>query len=513
MGADEAEGAGVLPVRRRLSTKAPTILLRALSLRHRLTALFCVLFGVLLTLFSTGIYRQFKEIQQNEFDSSLHNYAIDLVEGIDFNFFGGVAVDPRLIDDAEANKLLPFSLGKALIVIRRLDGRVLAKSAALRQNDLPIEEAEIDAVQRGLESLRTLPKNWVRDPALVRSNYRLMTLVQKKTGWPHPLLIQIAAPMTFLETEARGLLNFLFLGVPLMMLVSAFIGSFFVRRALKPVTHLIRETETLSAQSLGARLPVPRHRDEFHDLTLSLNSMLARLETAFQSQERFVADASHQLKTPLAILHGELETILRDSPLDEGAKNRVESARQEVLHLSRLTEDLLLLARVDAGSAQMVAKPVRIDEVLWTQLARLRPLAERREVTLKVDLDQQLIESPSVLTVRGDEELLGALVFNLIDNAIKYSPSKSVVKVEIGEYRIGKARLTVSDSGPGIPPEDQTRVFERFFRSRSRVHGGSGVGLAIAKRVADLFSIRIDLESELGKGTRFHLYFDGPSAV
>jgi signal transduction histidine kinase len=483
-----------------------------LSLRLKLTGLFCLLFGVLLTLFSTAIYRQFKDFQQNEFDSSLHNYAIDLVDGIDFNFFGEVAVDPRLIDDAEANKLLPFSLGKALIVIRRLDGRVLAKSAALRQNDLPIDETEVQAVTRGLESLRTLPKTWVADPVLKRSTYRMLTHIQRRPEWPHPLLIQIAAPQTFLETESRGLLRFLFFGIPLMILASAFIGSFFVRRALKPVTNLIRETETLSAQSLSARLPVPSHRDEFQDLTMSLNSMLTRLETAFHSQERFVADASHQLKTPLAIMHGELESLLREASLDAEARARVESAKQEVLHLSRLTEDLLLLTRVDAGAAQMDAKPIRIDEVLWTQLARLRPLAERREVSLKVDLDPKLIEASSALTVRGDEELLGALVFNLIDNAIKYSPSEGIVSVQITEHRLGQARLTVRDSGPGIPPEDQVRVFERFFRSRSRVHGGSGVGLAIAKRVADLFHIRIELESELGKGTSFHLYFDGASA-
>ncbi len=477
-----------------------------IPLRIRLTGLYSILFGALISLFSYSIYRQFQSIQQTEFDNALHNYAVDLTSGLDFDFFGDLSVDEQVIDEESSRKLLPFSLGKALIQIRDPGGRTVARSAQLGPSSLPLDTSDFNTIERGVESLRTLQRGWSTSPQLGKTSYRILTQVQQRPNWPSHLILQVAAPMTFLEAESKALVQYMLWVVPLMILVSAFVGNYFAGRALAPVSALVKKTESISASNLAARLPIPGSQDEVFQLSQSLNRLLERLEQAFKSQERFVADASHQLKTPLALLLAELDSISREA-LSAETRSRLDFAKSEALHLSRLTEDLLLLARIDAGLDSMERKVVRLDEILWTQVERLKPLAQQRGVQLRITLDPRLAESNVALSTFGDEELVGALVFNILDNGIKYSPAQHPLEVHLEEVRLGQSRLVIRDHGPGISKEDQARIFERFFRAQHRVHGGSGIGLAVAKQVADLFSIKIELDSQLGRGTEFRITF------
>jgi signal transduction histidine kinase len=189
---------------------------------------------------------------------------------------------------------------------------------------------------------------------------------------------------------------------------------------------MIQKAHSIGATQLSQRLPVPETQDEIQGLARTLNEMLQRIEQAFQSQERFVADASHQLLTPLSILKGELEQSLKASKSEFSQPATLQSALQEVDHLISLVKNLLLLARVDAGLGAMTLQKLNLDDVVLDAISRVEKVARARDIRLKFDIQNQASEDERPL-VLGDEDLLQNLVFNLLENAIKYSPPGSHV--------------------------------------------------------------------------------------
>jgi signal transduction histidine kinase len=329
--------------------------------------------------------------------------------------------------------------------------------------------------------------------------YRLLTyLVQKGEGLS--FVLQIAVPMTLLQQESQGLITFFLILIPLTLIVAAFGGLYLSRRALGPVAAMIDKARSLSPARLGERIPVPPAEDEIRQLAQTLNRLLDRLQQAFESQERFVADASHQLKTPLAILRGELDLLRKRVPTEEETQAFMTSASQELEYLSRMVEDLLLLARIDAGEAALEISPIRLDEVALEAVSRLERFAKSRAVSVRFDLNTEHGEE---FEVRGDADLLQSLLQSLIENAIKYS---SVVVVTVSS-EADWVWVRVRDEGPGIADDDLSRIFERFYRANRQPHaqgpGGTGLGLAIARRIADAHHGLLLAESELGKGSVF----------
>jgi two-component system OmpR family sensor kinase len=272
---------------------------------------------------------------------------------------------------------------------------------------------------------------------------------------------------------------------PVAILASALGGYWLAGRALAPVDEATRLAREIGASSLGRRLPSPGGADEFGRLVETLNEMIARLEAAFEAMRRLTADASHELRGPLANMRGAIDVALA-RPRDEEEYRRVlGSVGEDVDRLRSIVDDLLVLARADAGRMRLERSPVRLDVVAAEVVESFVPAASGQGVTVSADC-----RTPA--TVLGDERWLRQLVSNLIDNAVKFSAaarSRSVlVEVEVTVER-GRAVLRILDTGPGIPDHALGHIFERFYRADSaRTHHGTdgcGLGLAIAAWIAE----------------------------
>jgi len=261
----------------------------------------------------------------------------------------------------------------------------------------------------------------------------------------------------------------------------------------------------ISSTNLNERLPVGDRRDELSALAGVVNSLLDRLEQAFTQQRRFMADASHELRTPVAVLRTEADvTLSRPNRTEAEYRDSVAVMRDSARRLGRIVDDLFLLARADAGHLPLRRGPIYLEEVVDDAARAVRAIAQEHGVRIAVD---PVEDAP----FSGDADLLGRLMLNLLDNAIKHSPTGGTVTlslVRVGqEYRIG-----VLDQGPGIPAEAQAQIFERFFRvdrARSRdgatETSGAGLGLAIARWIAEAHGGRLELVRSTDAGTHFQL--------
>lgn len=290
--------------------------------------------------------------------------------------------------------------------------------------------------------------------------------------------------------------------IPVMLLVSGLAGYFISRRALLPVTHLTESARSISIGNLSARLPVSPTGDELAKLAETCNEMLDRLEKAVKSITRFTADASHELRSPIALIRATSEFALSTPGLDQTATHAFRDIIDETDHSLRLLEDMLLLARFDAGRATFAFEPVCLAEIVQSVVGRMRVLA--------VEKHQQLTEQiPDLdLQIQGDPLMLRRLVWIFVDNAIKYTHSEG--SIEVGLHRIGQCgHLKVSDNGSGIPASLVPHVFDRFFRadpSRSE-QNGTGLGLAIAKQIAEIHGATIAVRNNNGAGSIFEVVF------
>lgn len=297
------------------------------------------------------------------------------------------------------------------------------------------------------------------------------------------------------EDFREALANILWCGVPAALLALAG-GWLLMRRALTPVAEVTAAAAATNENNLRRQLPRSGNGDELDRLTEVFNAMTARLDDSFSRVREFTLHASHELKTPLTVLHGELETELRDEKLPAAQHERLVSRLDEVQRLSKIVDGLTLLTKADAGQIQLGHEPVRLDEVVRDTFADAQILAEPRG--LKVEL-----LTCEALTVRGDRHRLRQVLLNLTDNAIKYNAPGGEVKLSL--HRAGNvAEFTSANTGPGIAPEALPKVFDRFFRgdtSHNNEVEGSGLGLSIAQWIVSAHGGSIRIASETGKRT------------
>jgi heavy metal sensor kinase len=290
------------------------------------------------------------------------------------------------------------------------------------------------------------------------------------------------------------------IGLPVALALAAGGGYHLARRALGPVARMVDQARWISAERLGERLPVENPSDELGQLAAAFNDTFGRLEGSFDQLRRFTADASHELRTPLTALRSVGEVGLQERPDDKLFGEVVGSMLEEVDGLTRLVDTLLALSRADAGQVRLAREPVDLTGLAQNVVQHLTDLAE--------DKGQQLdLEAQRPVQVVGDWLVLRLALVNVLDNAIKYSPEGTPIRVRIGRDR-DSAWVSVSDQGPGIAAEDRDRIFERFYRvdkARSREQGGAGLGLSLAKWGVETHHGRIELETELGRGTTFRI--------
>ncbi|HEX2778859.1 MAG TPA: ATP-binding protein [Gemmatimonadaceae bacterium] len=306
------------------------------------------------------------------------------------------------------------------------------------------------------------------------------------------------------------------------LLLSLAGGYALARRSLAPVVAMSERAAEIGATSLHERLPVANPNDELGQLARTFNDLLARLDTAFEQQRRFMADASHELRTPVAIMRGEADVALSQSERDpEEYRGALRVVRDEGKRLSRVVADLFLLARADSGRRPLQRDAVYLDELVAECVRAARALGVARGTTVTLTAPS-LAPDPAAGDARadwpfeGDEELLRSLVMNLLDNAIKHSPAGSAVELRL-DRDDASYRISVIDNGPGIPDEARAKVFERFYRvDRARAReaasdsGGAGLGLAIARWIAEAHRGSLILVESSPRGSRFEIALPRP---
>jgi heavy metal sensor kinase len=299
------------------------------------------------------------------------------------------------------------------------------------------------------------------------------------------------------EATLRDLALILFVAVPATLALASFGGLFIADRALRPIDAITREAQRIGEQHLDRRLNLNLPDDEVGRLARTFDAMLARLDTAFQRQRQFTGDASHELRTPLTVMKTNIGVTLNRPRTPDEYRAALSDLEGDVNRLARLTDDLLLLARADAGRPLIEKREMDVSAVARAAVDDLRPLAEAKSLTLN-------LVAPDALPMQGDPDRLQHLLSNLIDNAIKYTP-RGRVQVRLEASAPDSIRITLADTGPGIAPEHVPHVFERFYRidaSRSSEQGGSGLGLAIAQSIAVAHGGSIDISSQIGAGTQ-----------
>ncbi len=465
------------------------ILNKLVSIRVRLTMLFVLLFGTTIIAFSTIFYNVFMESHQREFDTALYNYAVDVLESITLNSSGDLSMSSSV--DFDQGKVFPFPMGTALMQIRTIQGKVLTQYGAFGDFHPPFKEDFILLAHGQDAAFRTIKNFSESRPMDEASTYRLISFPIDNSPIPK-LILQIAVPLNSVRRQAQNLKIFFLTTVPAILLIATILGYYFSKRALQPISEIIDKASDIKPNQLSNRLPVPKVKDEIRQLAETLNEMLERMELSFRSQERFIADASHQLLTPLATLRVELDVLSQKNP-DE-VKAFLESASQEIDRLSRIVQDMLLLAQIDAGKSNLTKHKFSLEEIIFSELSKLEKIAAKKNVKMRFNiLDSELNEPHYIL---ADNDLIGVLLHNAIENAIKYSPQNGLISIELTSS-LETYILSIKDSGPGIPEEQLPLVFKRFYRAplTSRQAKGFGLGLAIAKNIAELHGAHLQIKN------------------
>lgn len=455
-----------------MSSAKRTSWFRSLGIRSQLVIFFLGAFGILFSLFAIGMYNYITRIHRQEFDAALFNYVVDTSHSLKSELLSVGKNPDEVLSGSEM--LLPFSIGETLLQVSDPSGHIVWRSKNLGYRRLPPIESQLHFRDVSLS----------KPDQDQKARYRMVWLRFEKNK--NNYIIQAAVPMILLDRQEQAFLIFLLVSVPLTLFLAGVAGYALSRRAMGPVAAMISKANEIEARHLSERIPVPQNRDEIQKLAITLNGLLNRLEMAFESQEAFIADASHQLKSPLSILKGELEIFRRKERSAEELNAWLESASQEIAYLSGIVEDLLLLARASQKEMESPTRVFRFDERVMECVARLTPLAQGRQIRLAMDFHPEN-ESEQSFEMRGDPELVRAMIENVIENAIKYSQVNS--RVDIGLFEKHHLLiLEVKDQGAGIPPDALPHVFDRFFRAQAHQNSvsGSGLGLSIVKRVAAL---------------------------
>lgn len=440
------------------------------SVRFRVTALATLAVIIVLSITAVVLLEvQRKQLTEN-LDDTLRQRADDL------SVVAEAGPPPAI--------LVSGSHSDTLAQIVTPDGRVAASSAELERQPAvtpppPVGTSEV------LRSVGRLP-----------TDDRPFRLLSRRTETPAgAVVINIASNLDDIHDSTEVLEDSLLVAIPTVAVLLAGLVWWLVGRTLRPVEAIRGEVAAIGATELHRRVSQPKGEDEISGLARTMNGMLDRLEDATQRQNRFVADASHELRSPLTRIRSEIEVDLaHPATADLAATHR--SVLDETVGLQRLADDLLALARSDAGASKDRKEPVDLDDIVLRQARRLR--ADGR-----VGVG---ISGVSAAQVLGDPDELTRAIRNVADNAARHATT--VVDFTLSE-RDGHAILTVMDDGPGIPPEQRQRVFERFTRlddARSADDGGTGLGLAITRDIIGRHGGEITIDPDHRPGTRFTIW-------
>ncbi len=372
---------------------------------------------------------------------------------------------------------------KTMIEVTDTAGAVVFRSYSVGEESLMIGDVPLNTIK--MNTLRSASGQELRVAATANENVN----------------IYVAYPLAELKEVLDNLFSIFLVFVPIALGISIAGGWFLAYKSLRPVDLVTRTAQRITAENLDQQIPHRGVDDEIGRLVSTFNNMIMRLHDSFDRIKQFTVDASHELRTPLTIMRGEVELALRNPKEAEEYRRILASNLEEILRLSAIIENLLTLSKSDQGQDIVPMEPTNLKALIEELYEDCEVLASKKHISIEVGKKEDIF-------IQGDKVRLRQLFLNLIDNAIKYTPEKGTVSLML-ERQNGFAIVQVADTGIGIPKEEQSKIFDRFYRvdkARSREMGGSGLGLSIAKWIAELHHGRIEVESEPKQGSTFSVF-------
>jgi two-component system, OmpR family, sensor kinase len=480
------------------------------SIRFKIVLWYMGLLTLTLLIFSTLVYQTFKKALYDDLDDLIGSRAEGIVNAI------STYAEIKKIESAESGKL------KQALITQDADSFVVIASdwvieksrdpslmsiytqilnekgeKIVSSKNMPhiqqISGDDFKAVFKGEDSYDTVSGELNPGQVMPFRMYSRPVMEDGKVKY----VVQVISSPTLLYVALNGLKFPLFILLPITVIATGIAGMFLAGLTLRPVDSMIHTLKQITAENLKLKIHLPDTKDEIKRLADTFNDMIERLEKSFSSQQEFIEEVSHELRTPLTILKGELELALKKLRSPEEYEAVLVSSLEEIGKMSRVIEDLLVLARFDNNQMTLEIRRINLGSLINRTIDDMKVLAEQKDIEISLSSQENLI-------LDGDENQLRRLLVNLLDNAIKYTSRKG--KVTVTSHKDGtQARVVVSDTGIGIPADELPYIFDRFYqvaRSR-RTNHGFGLGLSIAKSIAESHHGKILVESHPGQGTTF----------
>jgi len=471
------------------------------SLRWQLTLWYTGVLALVLVVFAIVSYEYLARTAQQRTDRSLADTANAFIA----NLMTEAGDENQSVNAAASETASAFHFPDRQVIVYDQQRKVIAASPVpenIRGDDHWFSPSELspslmqllESASRSSQAYATLDNQ--------EGGIRLFAAIARSRG--HGIIILMAQSLKEQAEALEQASHAFYIAVPLALLLASVGGYFLARKSLAPVLAMSDQAARIDATNLAERLPVTDSRNELNKLAQIFNDLLARLHRSFEQQRRFMADASHELRTPVAIVCGESEVALASEERSrEDYRQSLKIVNDEGQRLTRVVEDLFTLARADAGQYPLVPANLYLDETVGDCLRSVRSLAVQKGLNLCYD------SPPKEMPFKGDEALVRRMVLNLLDNSIKHTPRGGSIRVDLKRANHDYS-IVVADTGAGIPAAAQPHVFERFFRAdkaRSRDEetngGGAGLGLSIAAWIAEMHGGQIALAHSDQNGTTF----------
>jgi signal transduction histidine kinase len=448
-----------------------------MNIRTRLAVQFLLLASLILGVAFVIVHGRASEFREDEFRVRLHARALTAAK---------MLAQTDVVDDQLVMRLKqdnPMRLPEEVITIFDMHDSVLFHMGAEHRAS-PLTALLLDSV-RTLDNVK-----------LTFGDREFMGFIHPNGEQPFTVLVSglDIYGRSKLSNQGRVMVITFLLGLVLIFLV----GRFFAQRALSPLQRLVDELHRIGASDLSRRIRLGNETDELAQLATSFNDLLSRLQASFLGQKNFIANASHEMRTPLTAIAGQIDVLLLRDRTTADYTSALRSVQEDLRSVNRLSNRLLLMAQAETDASNMTFAPVRMDELLWA--ARSEVLRASAENKVQVIIDG--LEDEKDLLVQGNEVLLRSMLVNLIENACKYSGDhQATVSLVVGGPKV---LVTVADEGPGIALDEHERIFQHFYRTgnTSGVEG-HGIGLSLVKRIVELHGGHLSLRSAIGQGTTF----------
>jgi heavy metal sensor kinase len=458
------------------------------SIRSKLTAWYVLLLGIILVLFSILLFFFLSKRLYEGVDNSLTISARIVARSTQIN--NSRTPFPGL--DLFFDQFMGFGTNKSYKIYDK-SGNIGSLSKNFDGSQFPLSQRAYSAALKGGTSYETF---FISEDHPIR-----VVTMPVLRGATLSNLVQVGTSLKVVVDTLKNLQIILWTAVPAVLLLTALIGRFIARRALKPVANITQTAKDIGAgANLSKRIPVPEVKDEIGQLALTFNSMMDRLESSFKQMRQFSSDASHELRTPLTVLKGQGELVLGKERKPEEYQEVISSNLEEVQYMSKVLEDLFLLSKSDENQIALDCESVDLKLLIEEVCKHAEIIASEKNIKIMIAYLEEV-------QVYGDPVRLRQMIWNVIVNGIKYTQPEGTVKIS-AQSMGDNTLITIQDNGIGISEKDLPLIFNRFYRvdkARSRQEGGTGLGLSICKFIVDAHKGTINIESKLGEGTKFKI--------